>query len=219
MNERLVRQLDDVRKGLHRLLSEDESDSQIKEDKIFNFKIGYHNNVNESVIEKQEVEYPEKNMGCISGEREEGGTDSGIEREGGTVSRLFGRSRSKLNSTGQSSESETSTTEERRRRESIDREGGFLDVGLEQRVRELWVRLAQMEAEKLRAVEDAVEEERRTGKEALDREKFIMEEERTKIFNEREDMKREREAMELKYKHFIESQERESDLVNKLQVC
>ena len=32
------------------------------------------------------------------------------------------------------------------------RDGGFAEAGLEMRVRELWLRLAQMETEKLRAV-------------------------------------------------------------------
>ena len=43
--------------------------------------------------------------------------------------------------------------------------------GLEARVRELWIRLAQMEAEKIKAVEAAVEEERRKGWEAARRER------------------------------------------------
>merc|ERR1712106_411681 len=103
------------------------------------------------------------------------------------------------------------------RRLRIDREGGFGEENLEQRVRELWVRLAQMEAEKLRAVEEAVEEERRIGTDALQKERIILERDKYELAKEKEQMRREREAMDLKMRSINESQTREADMVNKLQ--
>ena len=186
----------------------------------------------EDVIEKQELELCEKEMGCISGERETGDReerDSGIERglessRGGSAegwlsrfnNRVTGRSREVLGSRGQSSDSEASTPDGRRM--SIDREGGFGEGNLEQRVRELWVRLAQMETEKLRAVEEAVEAERRLGMEDVQKERIILERERNELAIEKEQIRRERDAIDQNKRMAAERQAREAEMVNRLQV-
>ena len=184
------------------------------------------------VVEKQELEVCEKEMGCMSGENREGderGVDSGIERgvcssRGGSAegwlarlnNRIPGRSRVLLGSGGQSSDSEASITQGRRM--SIDREGGFSEGNLEQRVRELWVRLAQMEAEKFRAVEEAIEEGRRLETEALQKEKILLERDKHELLKAKEQMKKDKEAMDQKMRSIVEGQKRDADLVNRLQV-
>jgi len=97
------------------------------------------------------------------------------------------------------------------------REGGFGEGSLEQRVRELWVRLAQMEAEKLRAVEQAVEEERRIGAETSRKDKIVLDREKEYILKEKEQLRREREDTEQQMRRYVESQARQTDLVNRLQ--
>ena len=52
------------------------------------------------------------------------------------------------------------------------RDGGFAEASLEMRVTELWLRLAQMETEKLWAVEVSVEEERERGSKILANERL-----------------------------------------------
>ena len=186
----------------------------------------------EHVVEKQELEVCEKEMGCMSGENREGeerGVDSGIERgvgssRGGSAegwlarlnNRIPGRSRVLLGSGGQSSDSEASITQGRRM--SIDREGGFSEGNLEQRLRELWVRLAQMEAEKFRAVEEAIEEGRRLETEALQKEKIILERDKQELHQAKEQMRKDKEAMNQKMRSIMEGQKRDADLVNRLQV-
>ena len=60
--------------------------------------------------------------------------------------------------------------------------------------RELWIRLAQMEAEKLKAVELAVEEERRRVGEKKEEERRVVEREREEVGRLREEARLEREA-------------------------
>lgn len=60
--------------------------------------------------------------------------------------------------------------------------------------RELWIRLAQMEAEKLKAVELAVEEERRRVAEKKEEERRVVEREREEVGRLREEARVEREA-------------------------
>ena len=190
----------------------------------------------EDVVEKQELELCEKEMGCVSGEREtrdkeDRGTDSGIERgvgssRGGSAegwlarlsSRVTGRSRLALGSGGQSSDSQASSPDGRRGSMDSPREGGFGEGSLEQRVRELWVRLAQMEAEKLRAVEQAVEEERKNGTEIIRKERNVLDREKENLVREKEQLRQEKEAIEQRMKLSSESQVRQAELVNRLQV-
>ena len=129
--------------------------------------------------------------------------------------RVTGR-RVVLGSRGQSSDSEASTPDGRRM--SIDREGGFGEGNLEQRVRELWVRLAQMETEKLRAVEEAVEAERRLGMEDVEKERIILERGRNELAIEKEQIRRERDAIDQNKRMAAEIQAREAEMVNILQV-
>ena len=89
---------------------------------------------------------------------------------------------------------------------------------MEARVRELWIRLAQMEAEKIKAVEAAVEEERRKGWEAARREREEARREKEAAVGEREAGARAREEAAIKMRGVAESQARQADLVNKLQV-
>jgi hypothetical protein len=130
--------------------------------------------------------------------------------------RVTGRSRVGLWSKGQSSDSQASTPDSRRM--SIDREGGFGERNLEQRVRELWVRLAQMETEKSRAVEEAVEAERTLWMEDVQKGRIILEKERNDLGREEEQIRRERDAIDQNRRMAAESQAREAALVNKLQV-
>ena len=213
--------------------SEEESGSQSVEINSVVVPVG----AGETVEEKQDLELCEKEMGCVSGEREtrdkeDRGTDSGIERgvgssRGGSAegwlarlsSRVSGRSRVALGSGGQSSDSQASSPDGRRGSMDSPREGGFGEGSLEQRVRELWVRLAQMEAEKLRAVEQAVEEERRIGAETSRKDKIVLDREKEYILKEKEQLRREREDTEQQMRRYVESQARQTDLVNRLQVC
>ena len=87
------------------------------------------------------------------------------------------------------------------------------------RVRELWLRLAQMETEKLRAVEVAVEEERKRGMEILTKERLVIDREKREMKQEKEKIGKDREALNDQILMFQQSQVRESDLINKLQVC
>ena len=75
-----------------------------------------------------------------------------------------------------------------------------------------------METEKLRAVEVAVEEERKRSTEILIKERLGLDREKREMRSEREKLAREREALEQQVTRFSESQAREADLVNKLQV-
>ena len=75
-----------------------------------------------------------------------------------------------------------------------------------------------METEKLRAVETAVEEERKRGSEILIKERLGLDREKRELHSEREKLGKEREAYEQQLTRFKESQGRETDLVNKLQV-
>ena len=179
------------------------------------------------------------NMGCVSVDREERnnedrGTDSGIDRGLGSsraasaegwlarlTSRVGGGGRHA--SSGSYSQSSTPDPGARRLRRGgsapeSPRDGGFAEAGLEMRVRELWLRLAQMETEKLRAVEVAVEEERKRGVEILSKEKLVMEREKRELKEERERLSREREKLDQQLTMYQQSQSRESDLINKLQV-
>ena len=94
------------------------------------------------------------------------------------------------------------------------REGGFL----EGRVRELWIRLAQMEAEKLKAVEQAVEEERRRVEGKREAARRVAEREREEVARLRLEAGQEREAARYQLLSAQESQARQVDLVNRLQV-
>ena len=104
--------------------------------------------------------------------------------------------------------------------------------------RELWIRLAQMEAEKLKAVELAVEEERRRVAEKKEDERRAVEQEREEAGRLRQEARAEREAgraalqvvlleLILSWKTWLtylalqgahESQARQVELVNRLQV-
>ena len=108
-----------------------------------------------------------------------------------------------------------------RRRGSVPdspRDGGFAEAGLEMRVRELWVRLAQMETEKLRAVEQAVEEERRRASDILSKERLVLDRERKECQLEKDKISQDRMVLDQQQQMFKQSQAREADLVNKLQV-
>ena len=181
-------------------------------------------------------------MGCVSAENEDRpgeadrGTDSGIDRgqgssraasaeERGWLARLTSRVRH--GSTGQLSQS--STPEYRRpkvrtRPGSVPvtpdspRDGGFAEAGLEMRVRELWLRLAQMETEKLRAVEIAVEEERKRGSEILAKERLKVDRDKRELESQRERLDGDRAILEQQRLVFQQTQAREAELVNKLQV-
>ena len=75
-----------------------------------------------------------------------------------------------------------------------------------------------METEKLRAVETAVEEERKRGAEILIKERLGLDREKRELLSDRERLGKEREALDQQTSRFKESQTREADLVNKLQV-
>ena len=165
-------------------------------------------------------------MGCVSADKEDRGTDSGIDRGQGSsraasAEGWLARLTSRVG--GQASRSQTSTPDRVRRRGSSapdsPRDGGFPDGGLEMRVRELWLRLAQMETEKLRAVEVAVEEERKRGMEILTKERLVIDREKREMKQEKEKIGKDREALNDQILMFQQSQARESDLINKLQVC
>ena len=166
-------------------------------------------------------------MGCVSVDKEDRGTDSGIDRGQGSsrAASAEGWLARLTNRVGghQASRSQTSTPDRVRRRGSSapdsPRDGGFPDGGLEMRVRELWLRLAQMETEKLRAVEVAVEEERKRGMEIVTKERLVIDRERREIKQEKEKINKDREALNDQILMFQQTQARESDLINKLQVC
>ena len=274
---RIAQQLEEVRRGIFKLLSESDDEERkkavksrhdenedVKEFRDLGVNVlgaeeetpGYqadeeeedsHDSVSQSV-EILPVNNPAatSDMGCVSGEREDRerpgeadrGTDSGIERgqgssraasaeERGWLARLTSRVRH--GSTGQLSQS---STPEYRRPEPVrqrpgsvpvtpdsPRDGGFAEAGLEMRVRELWLRLAQMETEKLRAVEIAVEEERKRGSEILAKERLKVDRDRRELETQRERLERDREILEQQRIVFQQTQAREADLVNKLQVC
>ena len=199
------------------------------------------NTVNIVTSEAPEPAAPD--MGCVSADKEDRGTDSGIERGQGSsraasaegwLARLthrVGGQRHHASSHGSYSAASTpdhghhrsvsGTPDNRRRPGSAPdspRDGGFAEAGLEMRVRELWVRLAQMETEKLRAVEVAVEEERKRGVEILSKEKLVLEREKREIKADREKLSQEREKLDQQLLMYQQSQARESDLINKLQV-
>ena len=250
---RIAQQLEEVRLGIFKLLSE--SDDEEKVD-IGNVNVkkeftelgvapleeetrGYQADEEEDDSHEDSASHsveintvnivPEASdiMGCVSADKEDRGTDSGIDRGQGSsraasaegwlarlTSRVGGQSASR---------SQTSTPDRVRRRGSSapdsPRDGGFPDGGLEMRVRELWLRLAQMETEKLRAVEVAVEEERKRGMEILTKERLVIDREKREMKQEKEKIGKDREALNDQILMFQQSQARESDLINKLQVC
>ena len=85
-------------------------------------------------------------------------------------------------------------------------------------LRELWIRLAQMEAEKLKAVELAVEEEKRRVAEKRQEERRIVQQEREEVERLRKEAKEEREAGRAALQGAQQSQARQVELVNRLQV-
>ena len=270
---RIAQQLEEVRRGIFKLLSESDDEEQRKDVSKTSLKHIVNENEEEfrelgvSVLVEEEetpgyqadeetedsvsqsVEIPTVNnppetpdMGCVSADKEERpgeadrGTDSGIERgqgssraasaeERGWLARLTSRVRH--GSTGQLSQS--STPEYRRPEVSqrpgsvpvtpdSPRDGGFAEAGLEMRVRELWLRLAQMETEKLRAVEVAVEEERKRGSEILAKERLKVDRDKRELESQRERLDGDRAILEQQRLVFQHTQAREAELVNKLQV-
>ena len=177
----------------------------------------------------------ERNMGCVSGEREtrdreERCTDSGIERgvessRGGSAEgwlarlsyRVTGKSMITLGSGGQSSHSQASTDGSKECFNS-PRDGGFGE-----RNQELKVKLAQMEEDKSRAVQHAVEitkeEEKRIGEDRLLKERSFLDGEREQWRKEIEELRNDHERAALQNeKKSKESQDRQAEMVNKLQV-
>ena len=75
-----------------------------------------------------------------------------------------------------------------------------------------------METEKLRAVEEAVEVERKRGAEILVKERLAMEKEKREMKLKEEKIGQDRAALDQQIIMFQQSQTRESDLINKLQV-
>ena len=225
--QRIAQQLEEVRKGIFKLLSEEEDEvdhlTHLKSEECE--ELGVAPLGGEEAYQADE----EDEMGCVSGEKEDRGTDSGIERGLGSsraasAESWLARLTSRMGRQQSSNNSQSSTPDTpafRRRASSLPhspRDGGFAEAGLEMRVRELWLRLAQMETEKLRAVETAVEEERKRGAEIIIKERLVLEREKRELSSERGKMVREREALEQQMKMFKESQTREAEMVNKLQV-
>ena len=227
--QRIAQQLEEVRKGIFKLLSEEEDEvdlthlNHLKREECE--ELGVAPLGGEEAYQADE----EDEMGCVSGEKEDRGTDSGIERGLGSsraasAESWLARLTSRMGRQQSSNNSQASTPDTpafRRRAGSLPhspRDGGFAEAGLEMRVRELWLRLAQMETEKLRAVETAVEEERKRGAEIIIKERLVLEREKRELSSERGKMVREREALEQQMKMFKESQTREAEMVNKLQV-
>ena len=273
---RIAQQLEEVRRGIFKLLSESDDEEQkdvtnnglkhvddqdgeefqelgvsaLKE--VEEETPGYQaDEETEEDSVSQSVEIPTvdnppetPDMGCVSAEKEDRerpgeadrGTDSGIERgqgssraasaeERGWLARLTSRVRH--GSTGQLSQASTPEyrrSEARQRPGSVPvtpdspRDGGFAEAGLEMRVRELWLRLAQMETEKLRAVEVAVEEERKRGSEILAKERLKVDRDKRELESQRERLEGERAILEQQRLVFQQTQAREADLVNRLQV-
>ena len=224
--QRIALQLEEVRKGIFKLLSEEEDEvDHLTHLKSECEELGVAPLGGEEAYQADE----EDEMGCVSGEKEDRGTDSGIERGLGSsraasAESWLARLTSRMGRQQSSNNSQSSTPDTpafRRRAGSLPhspRDGGFAEAGLEMRVRELWLRLAQMETEKLRAVETAVEEERKRGAEIIIKERLVLEREKRELSSERGKMVREREALEQQMKMFKESQTREAEMVNKLQV-
>ena len=225
--QRIAQQLEEVRKGIFKLLSEDDDEvdhlNHLKSEECE--ELGVAPLGGEEAYQADE----EDEMGCVSGEKEDRGTDSGIERGLGSsraasAESWLARLTSRMGRQQSSNNSQASTPDTpafRRRAGSLPhspRDGGFAEAGLEMRVRELWLRLAQMETEKLRAVETAVEEERKRGAEIIIKERLGLEREKRELSSERGKLVREREALEQQMKMFKESQGREAEMVNKLQV-
>ena len=145
--QRIAHQLEEVRKGIFKLLSESDDDvDHLKRDceELGVAPLG------------EEEEYQadaEDEMGCVSAEKEDRGTDSGIERGLGSsraasaeswLARLTNRMGRQSSNNSQASTPDTGV---RRRADSLPhspRDGGFAEAGLEMRVRELWLRLAQV---------------------------------------------------------------------------
>ena len=214
---RISRQLEEVRQGIFRLLSE--SDGEQVE-----LRPGYQadEDSGEDSAASRSCELPAAvppahvGMGCVTGERED--RDSGIERgvggssrESGSreagvswLARLGGRGRGRGAGNSHSSDSPASPSPHS---PHSPPEGGFT----EQRVRELWLRLAQADTERLRAVEEAVAAERKMAGERrvaeveAGREAWLQ-------------LEREREQHQHQLRAHTESRAREADLVNKLQV-
>ena len=229
--QRIAQQLEEVRKGIFKLLSEEEDEvdnlSHLKHLKSEECEeLGVAPLGGEEAYQADE----EDEMGCVSGEKEDRGTDSGIERGLGSsraasAESWLARLTSRMGRQQSSNNSQASTPDTpaafRRRAGSLPhspRDGGFAEAGLEMRVRELWLRLAQMETEKLRAVETAVEEERKRGAEIIIKERLVLEREKRDLSTDRGKLVREREALEQQRKMFQDSQSREAEMVNKLQV-
>ena len=226
--QRIAHQLEEVRRGIFKLLSESDDDvDHLKRDceELGVTRLGGEEEY--QADEEDESQSVGGEMGCVSAEKEDRGTDSGIERGLGSsraasaeswLARLTSRMGRQSSNNSQASTPDTGV---RRRADSLPhspRDGGFAEAGLEMRVRELWLRLAQMETEKLRAVETAVEEERKRGAEILIKERLGLDREKRELNSEREKLGKEREAYEQQLSRFKESQGRETDLVNKLQV-
>ena len=229
--QRIAQQLEEVRKGIFKLLSEEEDEvdnlSHLKHLKSEECEeLGVAPLGGEEAYQADE----EDEMGCVSGEKEDRGTDSGIERGLGSsraasAESWLARLTSRMGRQQSSNNSQASTPDTpaafRRRAGSLPhspRDGGFAEAGLEMRVRELWLRLAQMETEKLRAVETAVEEERKRGAEIIIKERLVLEREKRDLSTDRGKLVREREALEQQRKMYQDSQSREAEMVNKLQV-
>ena len=226
--QRIAQQLEEVRKGIFKLLSEEEDEvdhlTHLKSEECE--ELGVTPLGGEEAYQADE----EDEMGCVSGEKEDRGTDSGIERGLGSsraasAESWLARLTSRMGRQQSSNNSQASTPDTpaafRRRAGSLPhspRDGGFAEAGLEMRVRELWLRLAQMETEKLRAVETAVEEERKRGAEIIIKERLVLEREKRDLSTDRGKLVREREALEQQRKMYQDSQSREAEMVNKLQV-
>lgn len=181
---------------------------------------------------KEDWQHDTDDMGCIRGEEQEEreeradpGTDSGIDRvssagtnNAGWMQRFGNRMRrARIGSGGQSTASSSPDDRfERPRSASTEspREGGFQTdrntVLLENRVRELWIRLAQMETDKIKSVEIAVEKERRKWEN-------VVQEERRKVETERIRVEEGRLELKMGTRGMVESQARQVNLVNSLQ--
>ena len=157
--QRIKHQLEEVRKGIFKLLSESDDDvDHLKRDceELGVAPLGGEEEY--QADEEDESQSVGGEMGCVSAEREDredkGGTDSGIEKGLGSsraasaeswLARLTNRMGRQSSNNSQASTPDTPAF--RRRAGSLPhspRDGGFAEAGLEMRVRELWLRLAQV---------------------------------------------------------------------------
>ena len=208
--QRIAQQLEEVRLGIFKLLSESDDEEKIKDDKhsvkdeeakgLSDLGVapldeeipGYqadeeeddsHDSVSQSLdlvpesatragpslIAQAEVQNLEStptgvdntdttnntvDMGCVSVDRDDRGTDSGIDRGQGSsraasaegwlarlTSRVGGRHHSGASAGSQSQVSSPDGVRRRGSAPESPRDGGFAEAGLEMRVRELWLRL------------------------------------------------------------------------------